>query len=579
MKHLIFLSAVIWTPLLLATPTRRSKEQVLHDLNSAVEAADGQAVFELTDELRALVPVHNVADAAGQGARHAARSLEKQKFLRVAATPRKQAELRKNAVLVRPVVPSAVVEKRHLAPNASTGFLLRRDRGLEPIPTGVKTLTVTLKPGRIGVFADWKSGKIADVEHDAQSYPLGIKKGMFFKEIDGEPYTEALLERKGAGKLEYKVTFAIPWQQSSIFEDDIFHMTDEANAEVRKELASPEVAEALSWIKTGGWYHCAYDGESCKCDGEVRYGAPHTSHWSVAKRVTSGAILCTKDIFGDPAPGAGKQCGCHRASFALTKNENSVSYLQESWIFMLRLLARLKLLPFTGDRRYHGIELWSARHGGVSGGTLERYWIEKYVVEQYSNIPHGACLEWGDPYYVSWLHGCTNIYENKYEAVKYGQKQPSVEGNIVYASIYDFPAVIGGANLQFNFLCATELFEHLEKPYEAASALYQILAPGGAVLFTAPQQAQYHQVPQDFLRYTKEGVKLIMETAGFCVPRQLMAGSGDFIFDVARNAGLQIQDFTIEELDEGYQRGYDSISDGAITIHAMAYKPPHVLCR
>jgi SAM-dependent methyltransferase len=355
-------------------------------------------------------------------------------------------------------------------------------------------------------------------------------------------------------------------------------MTPEAKQELRQQLQTPEAVEALGWVQTGGWYPCAYENEPCKCYGQVRYGASHVQQWSEAKTVTSGSIICSKDIFGDPAPGQNKQCGCHKSVFSLTKNENSASYLQESWIFMLRFLARLKMLPFTGDRRYHGLELWSARHGGVTGGTLERYWIEKYIVEQYQNIPGGNCLEWG-LYYVTWLSQCTNNYENKYEAVKYGQKQPSVEGNIVYASIYDFPSVIGGAGIQFNFICATELFEHLEKPYEAASDLYRILAPGGAVLFTVPQQAQYHKVPQDFLRYTKEGVKHVMEIAGFCVPPQLMAGSGDFIFDVARNTGLQIQDFTMEELDEGYQRGYDSIADGAITIHAMAYKPPHAFCR
>jgi len=366
-------------------------------------------------------------------------------------------------------------------------------------------------------------------------------------------------------------------EAASIFDDGLFMLTPEAKQELRQQLSQPAATEARNWIQRGGWYICGYDTQQCKCNGQVRYGAPHTAQWSVAKHV-SGTVLCSKDIFGDPAPGVAKQCGCHKASFTLTKNENSGSYFQESWIFMLRFLARLQWLPFTGDRRYHGIELWSARHGGHPGGTLERYWIEKYVVEQYQNIPGGNCLEWGI-YYVGWLSQCTNNYENKYEAVKYGQKQPSVEGNIIYASIYDFPRVVGGAGIQFNFICATELFEHLEKPYEAAADLFHILAPGGAVLFTAPQQAQYHKVPQDFLRYTKEGAKHIMETAGFCVPPQLMAGSGDFIFDVARNTGLQIQDFTIEELDEGYQRGYDSIADGAITIHAMAYKPPHHLCR
>jgi len=371
-----------------------------------------------------------------------------------------------------------------------------------------------------------------------------------------------------------------PEATNSIFDDLMFALTPEAKQELRAQLSAPQATEARNWIQTGGWYHCSYEGQPCnKCVGQVRYGAPHTQQWSAPKEITGGSIHCSAAIFGDPAPGTSKQCICHRSAFHMTKNENSGSYFQESWIFMLRFLARMQWLPFTGDRRNHGIELWSARHGGHTGGTLERYWIEKYVVEMYQNIPGGNCLEWGI-YYVGWLSQCTNNFENKYEAVLYGQKQPSVEGNIVYGSIYDFPAVVSAAQppLQFNFICATELFEHLEKPYEAAADLFHILAPGGAVLVTVPQQAQYHKVPQDFLRYTKEGMKHILEVAGFCVPNHLMAGSGDFIFDVGRNTGLQLQDFTIEELDEGYQRGYDNIADGAMTIHAMAYKPPHAHC-
>jgi len=472
MKILFQLSVAVSASLILAAPVRRSKEAVLHELNTAVVSADGQAVIRLTDELKALVPA-------------------------------------------APAVSSLVANTNSLAPVAS--HEQKRDSR--------RTL---LSP----------------------SSPMNNSVGLVAKAVV---------------------------QAGSIFDDTIFHLSPEAKKELQAEIAGP-AADALGWIQTGGWYHCAYEAQPCKCAGEVRYGAPHTGQWSASVSVGSGNVLCTADIFGDPAPGSSKQCNCHRSSFSLTKNENSGSYLQESWIFMLRFLARTKQLPFTGDRRYHGIELWSARHGGHTGGTLERYWIEKYIVEQYKNIPGGKCLEWG-LYYVNWLHQCTEKYENKYEAVLYGEKQPSVEGNIVYGSIYDFPTVVGNAGIQFNFICATELFEHLEKPYEAAADLFHILAPGGAVLFTAPQQAQYHKVPQDFLRYTKEGAKHVMEVAGFCVPPQLMAGSGDFIFDVGRNTGLQLQDFTVEELDEGFQRGYDNIADGAITIHAMAFKPPHAYCR
>merc|ERR1719146_604081 len=121
------------------------------------------------------------------------------------------------------------------------------------------------------------------------------------------------------------------------------------------------------------------------------------------------------------------------------------------------------------------------------------------------------------------------------------------------------------AGQQLDLILATQLFEHLSHPESAIKVLHDVLAPGGAVLYTAPQQAQFHKVPDDFLRYTKSAVKSMFERAGFCVPVQLMAGSGDFIFDVARDTGLQVQDFTYEEMEEGFQLGYDNIADGAIT--------------
>ena len=54
-----------------------------------------------------------------------------------------------------------------------------------------------------------------------------------------------------------------------------------------------------------------------------------------------------------------------------------------------------------------------------------------------------------------------------------------------------------------------------------------------------------------------------------------VAGGGDFIFDISRNLGLQTFDFTAEEMMYGFQQGYDAVADGAITIQAIVYKPPH----
>merc|ERR1719316_798934 len=99
-------------------------------------------------------------------------------------------------------------------------------------------------------------------------------------------------------------------------------MTPEAKQELRTQLQAPAALEAVSWIQTGGFYHCAYEGANCMCYGDVKYGAPHTQQWSATRAVT-GSVGCSATVFGDPAPGSSKQCVCHRHQFTLTKNENS----------------------------------------------------------------------------------------------------------------------------------------------------------------------------------------------------------------------------------------------------------------
>ena len=57
-----------------------------------------------------------------------------------------------------------------------------------------------------------------------------------------------------------------------------------------------------------GWVHCATEhrGESCACDGTVRYG--HGTTWN--EKTSSGSIACNNGVFGDPKPGYIKTCEC-----------------------------------------------------------------------------------------------------------------------------------------------------------------------------------------------------------------------------------------------------------------------------
>jgi hypothetical protein len=276
---------------------------------------------------------------------------------------------------------------------------------------------------------------------------------------------------------------------AALFDDSIFALTPTGKGELGAELLQPHMISAVEWIKTGGWYNCAYEGQMCTCTGQVRYGYPHTKQWTTPQDI-EGVIHCSATVFAtDVAPGKSKECQCHRAFFHLEKRETSTSLLQESFIFLLRLLAFTKLAPIgTGDRKFHGMELWSARHWGQPGGCLERYWIDKYISDAQAHVPGFRCLEWGI-HYTNYYPQCTEKWTVKYEPVKYGQVSPHVAGNTVYSDIYSFPVVLGA--VQFNFIMATQLFEHIEKPFEAAAALFKVVAPGGAVLYTGPQQAQF----------------------------------------------------------------------------------------
>jgi len=385
-----------------------------------------------------------------------------------------------------------------------------------------------------------------------------------------------------------------------LLDDFLFKLDMEGKTQLQLELQDPAMQEAMTWVQKGGWWFCANYGELCQCRGNVRMvDWDHTSESKVqvnALQPTSfsqGVVKCDIASFGneDVKPGQVKVCECEhtQTDFHLHKRLSSQSLLQEAWIHLLRLLARRKLLPLgTGDRLYHGMENWAARHvAGTTPMVLERVWIEMFVKKIVApGIYFTRCLEWGDPSipgkgfnYANMVPSCANKFDMQFDPVHRGQRTIGMEGNVVYSDIDHLPYVLMAAgDNRMNLIFATQVFEHLHNPHQAVMSLYESLLPGGALVFTAPQQAQFHLVPHDFFRYTKEGALYLLQSAGFCVPPWGFAGGGDFVFDIARDAGLQVQDFPIEEITASFQHGYWAVSDSAITVHAIAYKPPHVAC-
>ncbi|CAD7947392.1 unnamed protein product [Amoebophrya sp. A25] len=412
-------------------------------------------------------------------------------------------------------------------------------------------------------------------------------------------------------------------QPQCAFDDALFRLSAEDKETLLAEISG--MRPDVDFVQTGGSHVCATWGQPCTCSGGyVIFGVPHLGLWSPAQAVPevadnavggTGSLTCgagmglSAQFLAQVEPfSALSECHCYGqapASFHLQRRLNSVSTLQEAWIFLLRLLNRRKLLPLgTRDSLYHGLENWSKRSTEVGSvpRVPEHYYVNRYMValrhmpqlfqvrrppalvETRKTAGHSErresirCGEWAE---LNYIHLFRNVCEENI-AFRY---EPTLQGvpphldlvsHTLYGDILDYPRLLresGGQPL--DLIIATQVWEHLPQPQEAAKALFHSLQSGGLVFFSVPQLAQYHQVPGDYFRYTKEGVHLLFSAAGFCVPKTLMASGGDYIWDIARDAGLQTADFTMDEMDAAFKWGYDQISDGASTIFAVAIKPPH----
>lgn len=61
------------------------------------------------------------------------------------------------------------------------------------------------------------------------------------------------------------------------------------------------------------------------------------------------------------------------------------------------------------------------------------------------------------------------------------------------------------------------VLEHTRDPQAVINEIARVLRPGGRLLLVAPQQWEVHQQPNDFFRFTRYGVELLLERAGLQV--------------------------------------------------------------
>jgi SAM-dependent methyltransferase len=67
----------------------------------------------------------------------------------------------------------------------------------------------------------------------------------------------------------------------------------------------------------------------------------------------------------------------------------------------------------------------------------------------------------------------------------------------------------------FDAVLCTQVLEHVPDPLAVVRELRRILRPSGRLYLTAPLTWELHELPYDFYRYTSEGLRHLLEQAGF----------------------------------------------------------------
>jgi len=72
-------------------------------------------------------------------------------------------------------------------------------------------------------------------------------------------------------------------------------------------------------------------------------------------------------------------------------------------------------------------------------------------------------------------------------------------------------------NERFDTVLSFEVIEHVPDPRQALAEVYRVLKPGGKLVMSVPHLMYLHNEPDDYYRYTKYGLRVLLEGAGFTV--------------------------------------------------------------
>jgi SAM-dependent methyltransferase len=102
-------------------------------------------------------------------------------------------------------------------------------------------------------------------------------------------------------------------------------------------------------------------------------------------------------------------------------------------------------------------------------------------------------------------------FADGYIGVDWSNTPHALKADIVSDLNKPLPIEDGAADNVISF----QVLEHLFEPRTMLSEAFRILKPGGRFFLSVPFQWRIHEAPHDYFRYTKYGLKYLLENAGF----------------------------------------------------------------
>lgn len=90
----------------------------------------------------------------------------------------------------------------------------------------------------------------------------------------------------------------------------------------------------------------------------------------------------------------------------------------------------------------------------------------------------------------------------------------------------------------FDTVLSTQVLEHVATPEAFLKKIYRILKNDGVLILTAPLIGSLHEVPSDYYRYTKYGLKFMLEAAGLKIIQ--IKEQGNWLSSVGQHANFYL---------------------------------------